>query len=52
MGDVARRGSLGQECKVVPWGFHGGTGGAAATRTVATLCWILGHQDPALAGSG
>lgn len=49
---MARKGSLGQECKAVPWGFHGGTGGAAAIRIVAKLYWILGHQDLGLAGSG
>lgn len=52
MGDVAQKGSLGQECKAAPWDFRGGTGGAAATRIVATLCWTLGRQDPGLAGSG
>lgn len=52
MGDEARKGSLGQECKAAPWGFHGGTGGAAATRIVATPCWTLGRPDPGLAGSG
>lgn len=51
MGDVAQKGSLGQECKAALWGFHGGTGGVAATHIAATPYWTLGRQDLGLAGN-